>query len=163
MISYSRLTYILGQAINFPNPRFQVSIEGMITPSDKSQSFLQPQENVNHLSVHSECHRVCQYMCAHLCLTLCDPMDYIACQATLSMGFPRQEYWSGFPFPSPGDLPDAGIKPASFGSPVCRWILYHRATWEVPEFDNIYFLISPKGGVVMLSYFSREIGPIEDT
>ena len=31
-------------------------------------------------------------------------------QAPLSMGFPRQEYWSGFPFPSPGDLPDPGIE-----------------------------------------------------
>ena len=31
-------------------------------------------------------------------------------QAPLSMGFPRQEYWSGLPFPSPGDLPDAGIE-----------------------------------------------------
>ena len=30
-----------------------------------------------------------------------------------SMGFPRQEYWSGLPFPSPGDLPDPGIKPRS--------------------------------------------------
>jgi len=29
------------------------------------------------------------------------------------MGFPRQEYWSGLPFPSPGDLPDSGIKPMS--------------------------------------------------
>ena len=34
-------------------------------------------------------------------------------QAPLSMGFPRQEYWSGLPFPSPGDLPDPGIEPAS--------------------------------------------------
>ena len=32
------------------------------------------------------------------------------CQAPLSMGFPRQEYWSGQPFPSPGDLPDPGIE-----------------------------------------------------
>ena len=37
----------------------------------------------------------------------------IARQAPLSMGFPRQEYWSGLPFPSPGDLPDAGIGPVS--------------------------------------------------
>ena len=37
----------------------------------------------------------------------------VACQAPLSMGFPRQEYWSGFPFPSPGDIPDPGIKPVS--------------------------------------------------
>ena len=34
----------------------------------------------------------------------------VACQAPLSMGFPRQEYWSGLPFPSVGDLPDPGIK-----------------------------------------------------
>ena len=36
----------------------------------------------------------------------------IAHQVLLSMGFPRQEYWSGLPFPSPGNLPDPGIKPA---------------------------------------------------
>jgi len=37
----------------------------------------------------------------------------IAYQASPSMGFSRQEYWSGLPFPSPGDLPDPGIKPRS--------------------------------------------------
>ena len=37
----------------------------------------------------------------------------VAYQALLSMGFPRQEYWSGLPFPSPEDLPDSGIKPWS--------------------------------------------------
>ena len=37
----------------------------------------------------------------------------VAHQAPLSMGFPRQEYWSGLPFPSPGDLPDPGIGPRS--------------------------------------------------
>ena len=37
----------------------------------------------------------------------------VAYQASLSMGFSRQEYWSGLPFPSPGDLPDPGIKPRS--------------------------------------------------
>ena len=42
----------------------------------------------------------------------------VACQAPLSMGFPRQEYWSGFPSPSPGDLPNPGIKPALLTSPA---------------------------------------------
>ena len=37
----------------------------------------------------------------------------VACQAPLSMGFSRQEYWSGFPCPAPGDLPDPGIEPNS--------------------------------------------------
>ena len=42
----------------------------------------------------------------------------VARRAPLSMGFPRQEYWSGLPFPSPGDLPDPGIEPASPVSPA---------------------------------------------
>ena len=37
----------------------------------------------------------------------------VACKAPLSMGFSRQEYWSGLPFLSPGDLPDPGIEPQS--------------------------------------------------
>ena len=37
----------------------------------------------------------------------------VAYQASLSMGFSRQEYWSGLPFPSPEDLPDPGIEPGS--------------------------------------------------
>ena len=45
-------------------------------------------------------------------LTLCDPWT-VAHQAPPSMGFSRQEYWSGFPFPSPGDLLDPGIEPRS--------------------------------------------------
>ena len=40
----------------------------------------------------------------------------VAHQAPLSMGFSRQEFWSGLPFPSPGDLPDPGIKPTSLAS-----------------------------------------------
>ena len=39
-------------------------------------------------------------------------------QAPLSMGFPRQEYWSGLPFPSPGDLPDPRVKPVSLAPPA---------------------------------------------
>ena len=49
-------------------------------------------------------------------------------QAPLSMGFPRQEYWSGLPFPSPGDLP----KTQGFNLCLlyCRQILYCHTTWE---------------------------------
>ena len=45
-------------------------------------------------------------------------LSTVAHQAPLSMGFPRQEYWGGLPFPSPGDLPDPGIKPRSPMSPA---------------------------------------------
>ena len=39
------------------------------------------------------------------------PLDYSLPPGSLSMGFPRQEYWSRLPFPSPGDFPDPGIEP----------------------------------------------------
>ena len=44
--------------------------------------------------------------------TLCDPMD-CSLPAPPSMEFSRQEYWSGLPFPAPGDLPNPGIEPGS--------------------------------------------------
>ena len=56
-------------------------------------------------------------LCAQWCPTLCDPRD-VARHAPLSMGFSRQEYWSGLPFPTRGDLPDSRIKPMSLVSPA---------------------------------------------
>ena len=49
---------------------------------------------------------------AKSCLTLCDPWT-VARQSSLSMGFSRQEYWSGLPFPSPGNFPNPGVEPRS--------------------------------------------------
>ena len=44
------------------------------------------------------------------CLQLFETQWTVACQAPLSMGFPRQEYWSGLPCPPPGNLPDPGVE-----------------------------------------------------
>ena len=55
---------------------------------------------------------LCGGLVAKSCLTFATPWT-VACQAPLSMGFSRQEYWSGLPILSPGDLPDPGIKPRS--------------------------------------------------
>ena len=44
----------------------------------------------------------------------------VACQAPLSVGFSRPEYWSGLPLPSPGDLPDPGFEPMSPVSPALQ-------------------------------------------
>ena len=55
----------------------------------------------------------------------------MARQAPLSMGFSRQEYWSGLPFPPPGHLPNPGIKPASLPSAaLAGGFLITSATWE---------------------------------
>ena len=66
-----------------------------------------------------------------LCLTLCNPMS-VACQAPLSMGFPRQEYWSVLPLSPPEDLPDPEIKPISLMSPALASKLFTPAPCEKP-------------------------------
>ena len=56
----------------------------------------------------------CEYMLrCFSCVRLFETPWTVDCQAPLSMGFSRQEYWSGWPFPPPGDLPDPGIEPLS--------------------------------------------------
>jgi len=58
----------------------------------------------------------------------------VAHQAPLSIGFSRQEYWSGLPCPPPGDLSDPGIKPASLKSPALAGGFFTTsAIWEVPS------------------------------
>ena len=70
---------------------------------------------------------------AKLCLILCNPMNCTAHQAPLSLGFSRQEYWSGLPFPPPGDLFNSGIEPASLLSPtMVDGFFTTGATWEAP-------------------------------
>ena len=55
----------------------------------------------------------------------------VAHQAPLPMEYFRQEYWSGVPFPTPGDLPDPGIEPASLVSPaLAGGFLTTGTTWE---------------------------------
>ena len=58
------------------------------------------------------CVCVCVRVCVQLCVTFVTLWTVVK-QAPLFMKFSRQEYWSGLPFPSPGVLPDPGIKPGS--------------------------------------------------
>ena len=68
---------------------------------------------------------MCVCLVVQSCPTLWTPW-IVAHQAPLSLGFPRQEYWGGLPFPSPGDLPDPGIKLVSLvDSFIDRWILHN--------------------------------------
>ena len=60
----------------------------------------------------------CLILVTHPCLTICVCVSSVAHQAPLSMGFSKQKYWSGLSFPTPGDLPDPGIKPVSLASPA---------------------------------------------
>ena len=76
-----------------------------------------------------------------LCPTLCNPMT-VAHQVPLSMGFPRQEYWSGLPCPSPGDLPDPGIGPMSPGALAMQEDSFNAKPQEKPIFKYTKALCS---------------------
>ena len=63
------------------------------------------------------------------------PVQPLASQAPLSMGFPRQECWSGLPFLPPEDLPKPGIEPASLVSPALAGSFFTiSTTWEAHDF-----------------------------
>ena len=61
---------------------------------------------------------MCVCVCMLSCIQLFVMLWTATFQAPMSMGFPRQEYWSGLPFPPPGYLPDPGIEPMSLASPM---------------------------------------------
>ena len=71
-------------------------------------------------SIPVSCVDVDMLRCVRLFVTLWA----VAHQAPLSMGFSRQEYWSGWPYPPPGDLPDPGIKPMFLSSPALASIFF---------------------------------------
>ena len=101
-------------------------------PTGKSQfslvliMFLEPALNSFHQVLKTPLLLVVVYLLSRVWLfvTTCT----VAIQAPLSMGIPRQEYWIGLPFPSPGDLPDPGMEPASSASPADSLPLSHRGS-----------------------------------
>ena len=72
----------------------------------------------------------------YMYINICNPWS-IACQDPLSLEFSSQEYWSGLPFPSPGDLPDPGIKTRS---PILQGRFF--TIWSTRETPNIHTYIS---------------------
>ena len=87
---------------------------------------------------------------ANLCLTLANPWT-LACQVPLSLGFSRQEYWRELTFPSPGDLPNPGIKLGSpalwayslptelWGKSSCFLCCYSSSVMNMIEFNLIAY------------------------
>ena len=72
------------------------------------------------------------------------------------MGFSRQEYWSGLPFPSPGDLPDSGIEPRS---PALE---AEALTSEPPEFGQTAGVGDGQGGLTCCSSWSHKETRLSD-
>ena len=63
-----------------------------------------------------------------------------ACQAPLSMGFPRQEHWSGLPFPPPGDLPDPRIEPVPLAFPRLAGTFFTIVLPGKPNVNNTFII-----------------------
>ena len=85
---------------------------------------------------------------AQMCPTLCNPTWTVAHLTPKSMGFPRQEYRSGLPFPSPGDLPDPGTEPTSpawqVDSLPGMHVLYNRISliiYFIYSFSSVYISV----------------------
>ena len=80
---------------------------------------------------------MCVYVCACVCVCMC--IWTIAHLAPLSMGFSRQEYWSGLPCSLPGDLPDPKTEPTSLMSPVLAGEFFTTgSTWEAYIYVCVY-------------------------
>ena len=109
---------------------------------------------------------MCVHARAQSCPTLCHPWT-IAHQA-LSMEFSRQEYWNGLPCPSPGDLPNPGIKPRSPalpgrffttkapGTPKMKWSnsIFNQQTCLYPQ-NNYFLILHPLGLIPLIKAFGR--------
>jgi len=83
-------------------------------------------------------YRACSVI--QLCLILYDLRD-CSLPAPLSMGFPRQEYWNGLPFPPPGDLPNPGTEPASPVSPALAGRFFTTEPAGKPMYVLIYMYL----------------------
>ena len=87
-----------------------ITIVNIYAPNIEAPQYIR--QTLTDIKGETDSNTIIVQSLAQSCPTLCNPWT-VAHQAPLSMGFSRQEYWSGLPFPSPGDLPDPGIKPRS--------------------------------------------------
>ena len=79
----------------------------------------------------------------------------VAYQAPLSMGFSRQEYWSGLPFPSPGNLPDPGIEPTSLLGMQNSLPLSHQASPSIVLPPSQKIILKTMGERTALTYYTN--------
>ena len=118
--SNSTLRYILKRITNrWPNKYMHSTIHNswqVETTQMSSNGWIDKQKMLN----------MCAVLSGFTHVWLLATLWTVTCQALLSKGFSRQEYWSGLPCPPPGDLPDPGIEPTSlYTSFIGRWVLYH--------------------------------------
>ena len=109
-------------------------------PSGPGKHFPFPSFLSNSALVNNDLEKVLLLLLLLLIAKSCPTLETpwtVACWAPLSMEFSRQEYWSELPLPTPGDLPNPGIEPASLTSPALAGrFLTTSATWEAPHSEE---------------------------
>ena len=97
----------------------------------------------NHVISHNQYMymHICAQLLSHVCLFVTP--QTVACQASLSVGFPSQAYWSGLPFPPWGDLSGPGIEPISPASPESQADSSSLSYWVSLYIYNPCDLVSP--------------------
>ena len=89
-----------------------------------------------HTHTHTHTHMYVCLLSHFSCVQLFVTLWTIAHQAPLSMGFSRQEYWSGLPCPPPGDLPEPGMEPKTLTSPALAGRFFTESpTWKAQAFN----------------------------
>ena len=125
LLDLQMATFPLCPRIAFP---LCTCAHGVSSSSDKKTSPIRLGPPCVCVSV---CERVSVKSLSHIRLST--TLWTVARQAPLSMGFSRQEYWGGLPFPSPGDRPDAGTEPTSLMPPVLAGGFFTTAPARKPQ------------------------------
>ena len=100
--------------------------------------------------------KISSCLVAKSCMALLLLHGLLVHQPPLSMGFPRQEYWSRLQFPSLGDIPDTGIKPVSPAWQADSLPLSHLGSLQVSSYPilNTFTILCCRGGVIFNSYLN---------
>ena len=123
------MTLIIIGFIIFIISYFLLFVEQLVSSSSYPRNFT---FKTTFLSFKSASMCVCDQLLNYV--QLCGPMEYVACQAPLSMEFSSQDYWSPLPFPPRGDLPNPGTEPVS-----C--VFTTSTTWEALASIKLHIII----------------------
>ena len=128
-------------------PVFIISVSGLWSASHLAR-------NLSFILDFSPSLPTCVCVCVRSRVWLFVTPQNIAHQAPLSMRFSRQEYWSGLPFPSPGDLPNPGIELESPTSPALAGRFFTTgATWEAQLLIMISINYDPSSIIFYVCFY----------
>ena len=111
-LEWQLITYVIGFKSGRNCKMISVKFDYFLCEKIYSNNFPSSTQSLQWVGIWIKRHMKMKVLVSQSCPTFATPWT-VACQPPLSLGFFRQEYWNGLPFPSPGDLPNPGIEPRS--------------------------------------------------